>query len=263
MGGSVLAKTLRDQRRWLLAWTIVIVAVGVLYAAFWPLMGESAMRIAIEAFPEELLEALGYDDLATAAGYIGSTTFGLLGPALIIIFSGATGTAAVAGEEEAGRLDLLLAHPVSRWSLLLQRCAALVIAILLPCLVLALALVAIAGPTEVDIDAAHFAAASLHLAVFGIFFGTLALGIGAASGRRGVAWALVALLAIGGYIAANVAPLVGGLEWLETISPFHYYNGGAPLRNGVQPADLAVLLVLSVGFVALGGWRLDRRDIAV
>jgi ABC-2 type transport system permease protein len=261
---SVFGKTLRDQRRSLLGWTVVIAAVGVLYAAFWPLMVTPEMKAAMDAFPPALLEALNFTDITSAAGYVGSTTFGLLGPALVIIFAAALGGSAIAGEEESGRLDLTLAHPVSRWSVALQRFAALVVGILLAGGGLAVALIAISGPAQLDdIGTANLVAASLHLAVFGIFFGALALAVGAMTGRRSLVYAVVALVAIGGFLANNLAPLVDEIAFLRDVSPFHFYSGGVPLKNGLQLADLGVLAAASAVLVAIGGAIFDRRDVAV
>lgn len=50
--------------------------------------------------------------------------FSILAP-LMLVFSAALGAQAIAGDEEAGTLELQLAPPVSRISLLLQRFAAL------------------------------------------------------------------------------------------------------------------------------------------
>jgi ABC-2 type transport system permease protein len=261
---SVFGKTLRDQRRWLLGWAIVVSAVGVLYAAFWPLMVTPEMKAAMEAFPPALLEVLNFTDITTAAGYVGSTTFGLLGPALTIIFAAAIGGSAIAGEEESGRLDLTLAHPVSRWSVALQRFAAIVVQMAVVGTALAIALIAISGPAQLDdIGTANLAAASLHLAVFGVFFAALALGVGAMTGRRSLVYAAVAIVAVGGLLANNLAPLVDEIAFLRDISPFHFYQGGEPLKNGLQAADLGVLVAASAVLVALGGLVFNRRDIAV
>jgi ABC-2 type transport system permease protein len=243
---------------------VVIAAVGVLYAAFWPLMVTPEMKAALDAFPPALLEALNFTDITSAAGYVGSTTFGLLGPALVIIFAAALGGSAIAGEEESGRLDLTLAHPVSRWSVALQRFAALVVGILLAGGGLAVALIAISGPAQLDdIGTANLVAASFHLAVFGIFFGALALAVGAMTGRRSLVYAVVAIVAIGGFLANNLAPLVDEIAFLRDVSPFHFYSGGVPLKNGLQLADLGVLAVASAVLVAIGGAIFDRRDVAV
>jgi ABC-2 type transport system permease protein len=262
MRHSVFGKTLWDGRRSLPAWALVICALGAMYAAFWPMMRTPEMLAAIEAFPPGLLEALGYMDLATATGYLGATVFGLEVPALVIILAAASGSG-ITGDEEAGRLDLTLAHPVSRWSVLLQRFAATVVAILVVSLALGFALMVLSEPVELDIAPANLLAAALHLAVLGVFFGALALCLGAATGRRSAAFAVVAVVAVGGFFGNTIGPMVEGFAWLRDISPFHFYSGGEPLENGLQVADLGVLLAASAFLVGVGGLLFDRRDVAV
>jgi len=261
---NVFTKTLWDQRRGLLAAVIGVTAVGVLYASFYPVINTPAMRDAMAAFPPAFLDAMGIADMTSPAGYLGSTSFGLLGPILIIIVGAALGATAIAGEEEAGRLDLTLAHPVSRWSVLIQRFAAMVVGLALACLGLALALVAISVPAELTaIPMANLFAAALHMSLLGTFFGALAMAVGAASGRRAWAFTAVAVIGVAAFLGNNLGPSVDWLAWTRDISPFHYYSGGQPLINGVQPADLTVLTIASLAMVALGGLVFDRRDVAV
>lgn len=261
---SVLAKTVWDQRRGLLAWTLGITGVGVLYAAFYPTFNNPEMQQAIEAYPKGLLEAMGMTDISTAAGYLGSTTYGLLGPALVIVMAAALGASAVAGDEEAGRLDVYLAHPISRWSFSLQRFAALALAMLVVCGVMGFALIAISGPAQLgEIGPVNLLAGSLHLALLGIFFCGLALGVGAATGRRGLVYAATALVAVVGYFGNNLGPTISGLGWLREISPFRFYLGGTPLSDGWQPADLGILAAAAIILVLAGTVAFDRRDLAV
>jgi ABC-2 type transport system permease protein len=218
----------------------------------------------LDSFPPEILDALGFADIASAPGYLGSTTFGLLGPALIIIMGAALGGSAIAGDEEAGRLDLILAHPASRWSVVIQRFAALLVAMVLACAVLTVALLAIAGPAQLDsIGAANMAAGAVHLGLLGTAFGALALAVGAATGRRSIVYAIVAIVAIVAFFGNNLGPSVDWLAWLRDVSPFHYYSGGQPLRNGVQVVDAGILAVVSIVLIAAGGAIFDRRDVAV
>jgi ABC-2 type transport system permease protein len=261
---SVFAKTLWDQRRGLLAAVIGVTAVGVLYAAFYPVINTPEMRGAVAAFPPALLEAMGITDMTSPAGYLGGTSFGLLGPILIIIIGAVLGATAIAGEEENGRLDLTLAHPVSRWSVLIQRFAALVVGLALACLGLALALVAISGPAQLtEIPPANLVAAALHMTMLGTFFGVLAMAVGAASGRRAWAFTAVAVIGVAAFFGNNLGPSVDWLAWTRDVSPFHYYSGGQPLVNGAQPVDLTVLAVASLAMIAIGGLIFDRRDVAV
>ena len=162
---SVFAKTLWEQRRALLAWAIGITAVGVFYASFFPALNTPDISAAMESIAPEFMEALGFAAIATPAGYLGSTTFGILGPILLIIMCAWIGTRAIAGDEETGRLDILLAHPVSRTRIVVERYGALLVGVVLVCLVLFAALVAISGVAQLgDIGASNLLAASIHLA---------------------------------------------------------------------------------------------------
>jgi ABC-2 type transport system permease protein len=227
-------------------------------------MDNPDMAAVIDAYPPELLEALGFTDITSPAGYLGATSYGLLGPILVLIFASVLGARAVAGDEESGRLDVLLAHPVERWRVVLERAAAMATALALPIVALFLALLVAAGPAGFSsIGAGNLAAASVQLGLLGLFFGNLALAVGAATGSRGLAWGAVALVAVLTYIANTLGPSIDAISWSQNLSPFHYYSGGRPLVNGFQPADSLVLLVASL--VLLGGAVAGflRRDIAV
>jgi ABC-2 type transport system permease protein len=261
---NVFTKTLWDARRSLLGWALAISAVGVLYAAFWPTVNTPEMQRALRGYPQGVLEAFNYNDLTSPAGYLGSSVYGLLIPLLVAVFAIAYGTRAVAGDEEAGTLDLLLAHPVSRTRVALQRFGALVAALALIGAVLWLAMLAIAGPAElVGVTAAEFAAVTIQLTLFGACLGGLAFAVGAATGRRALALGASAGVAVLAYLANGVFPQVEGLEWTRDVSPWHWYLGGEPLKNGLQAGDALLLLAVAAVLVTAGTWAFNRRDVAV
>jgi ABC-2 type transport system permease protein len=261
---NVFAKTLWDARRSLLAWAVAISAVGVMYAAFWPTVNTPDMQEALRSYPEGMLEALNYDDLTTPAGYLGSSVYGLLIPLLVAVLAIAYGTRAVAGDEEAGTLDLVLAHPVSRTRVALQRFAALAAALVVVGAVLWLAMLAIAGAAELEgITAAELAATTVQLALFGACLGAVAFAVGAATGSKALAIAVSAGVAVLTYLASGFFPQIEGLQWTRDLSPWHWYLGGEPLKNGLQAGDSLLLLGVTVVLVAAGTWRFNRRDVAV
>ena len=217
---DVFTKTLWDARRSLVGWAVAISAVAATYAAFWPTVDTPQMQQALRNYPEGVLQAFNYDDLTSAAGYLGSSVYGLLVPLLVAVFAIAFGTRAVAGDEEAGTLDLLLAHPVSRTRVALQRFAALAAALALVGVVLWLAMLAISGPARLEgVTAAELAAMTTQLALFGACLGALAFAVGAATGRRPLALGAAAGVAVLTYLANGVFPQVEGLEWTRDLSP--------------------------------------------
>lgn len=261
---SVFGKSLWDQRRGILIWSLGIAAVGGMYAAFYPTLNSPEMLQFMEAYPREIMDAMGITDLTSPEGYLGGTTYGILGPILMIILAASLGTRAIAGEEESGRLDVLLAHPVSRWRIVIERAAAMLVALALAGLVLLLAMMAMAGVADfASIGVAKLAAASGQLVLLGLCFGALALAVGAMTGSRGLALGVVAIVAVLTYFANNLGPSVEWLAWSQDVSPFRYYSGGEPLRNGLQILDSLILLAVSLVLVALGVIGFERRDIAV
>ncbi|MCP2317747.1 ABC-2 type transport system permease protein [Nocardia amikacinitolerans] len=256
----VLTKTLRVNRRSLLGWTAGVTLAAVIYASFYPQMAKSGGS-QTENLPEGLREALNMNDIASAPGYLGSTVFGLIVPLLAMFFGAALGARVSAADEESGTLDLLLAHPITRTSLILQRFAALVAAATGLGAVLWLAMLAIRGGADLSaVSPGQFAAQCLHLILLAVAFGALATGLGAAFGRRSVVFAVTAVVGVAAYAAHAFAGQIG-LDWATYLSPFHYYIDSEPLRNGVGWSGITVLAAASITLVAAGSYRFNHRDL--
>ncbi len=264
MPRSVFTKALWDQRRGIAAWSVGMGALGVLYAVFYPTVNTPALAEFMRSFPQEIFQAMGIADFSSPAGYLGATTYGIIGPLLLIVFAAALGTRAIAGDEEAGRLDVLLAHPVERWRFLVERAAAMLVALGAAGLVLFLVMLAISGWAQFgSIGAANLGAASVQMVLLGAFFGALALAVGALTGRRTWAAASVAVVGVVSYFANTLGPSIDALSWTPNFSPFHYFSGGQPLRNGLQLGDALVLTMAALVLVAFAALVFRRRDIAV
>ncbi len=258
---AVFTKTLSGSRRSLLGWTAGITAAATMYAAFYPQMAKSGAD-QVKNMPEGMREALHMTDISSAPGYLGSTVFGLIVPLLALFFGATIGARATAADEESGSLDLLLAHPITRTALILQRFAALVVASIGIGAAVWLAMLAIRGGADLTaVSPTQFAAQCVNLILLTITFGALATGIGAATGRRGPVVALTAVVGVAAYAAQAFAGQLGA-DWAAYLSPFHYYLDGEPLRNGFQWGNAAVLTIASAILVTAGTYRFNHRDLA-
>lgn len=263
MNRSVFTKWLWDSRRSLIGWAIAIAFAGCGYAAFWPTMNTPEVLEFLDTYPAAVLEALNYTDIATADGYLNATVYGLVVAVLMLVFAIGAGTRIVAGDEEAGTLELILAHPVSRTRVALERFAAFTVAVLLIMAVFWVLIRLVAGPAQFgEIPATRFVAMHVHLASFALLFGALAFAVGAATGRRALALAVGAGAGLLAYAASGIIPQVERLAWVKDYSPFTWLNGSMPLRNGIDLAQVGLMLGLAVALVALGTWAFQRRDIA-
>ena len=264
MSITVFRKYLTDNRRGFLGWALAITAVAAMYSSMWPLMGgNSGLASAINSFPQSMRDAFHLQDYGTAPGYFGSTVFGLLVPILLAVFAVGAGTKAIAGDEEAGTLDLVLAHPVRRTWLAASRWLAVLAAVVVVGVVLLLVELAVRVPAKFTaISPAHLSAMTFQLVLFGCCFASIAFGIGAGTGRRMYAIVGGAYVTVAAYLCDSFLPQINGLHWIQYYSPFYWYLGGEPLKNGIQWMHCALLVGLGLVFAAAGIWGFNHRDLS-
>jgi beta-exotoxin I transport system permease protein len=260
----VFRKSIRDNRRAWIGWIVALSGVAAMYASFYQSLDNPAMSDALNSFPQALKEAFHLEDYTKPENYFAATVFGLLVPILTAVFAISAGVKTIAGDEEAGTLDLVQALPISRVSLALQRFLAVALAMFGSAAVMCLVVIALRGPGRFTALApGRLVAICLQLALFGLLFAALAYGVGAWTGRRTYALAASAAVAVLGYLGDSFFTQVNGLKWMERLSPFDWYLGGEPLKHGVQWGHAGLLLGFAALFAAAGTWRFHRRDIAV
>lgn len=263
MLGDIWTKTLWDQRRSLLGWAIGFAGVALIYGGFYPFAATPEYAELIEGLPPALAEAMGWDDISSPHGYLGSTVFGILGPVLATIMAIGIGTRAIAGSEEDGSLEMLIAHPVTRTRVVVQKAIALAMTTAMAGLVVMAAILVLRGPIDLDLPLGHIAAASLNLALMSLLFGSLAILVGAITGRRGPAISITAAVVVVAYLANGLAPQVDALAWLQKVSPFFWADATGTLRDGIDPTNTLLLGMVAVAFVAAAAFAFNRRDVGV
>jgi len=130
---NVLLKTLRDQGRSLMWWVIGVGGLVLYLAAFYPSMREiPEINKFIEQIPDPLLKTLVGEitDFTSPEGYLHSQLFFFMAPVIFLVFTLAQGSGAIAGEEERGTLDMLLANPLPRWQVVSEKFLAMIVATL-------------------------------------------------------------------------------------------------------------------------------------
>ena len=261
---TITTKTLRDGRRGLLWWALGLIGLTVVTVAPYPAIREMpGLEDLLEGMPDALLALIGETDLLSPAGYLNSQLFGSIVPILFMVYSVAAGAGAIAGEEDNRTLDLLLANPVGRTRVVVEKTLAMVIGLALLGAILWVAIYLPSVAVDMDLDPAHLAAANLSAVLFGFFMGGLALMIGAATGSRGLSIGLGVAVGVAAFLVNSLAPLVEALEPLQRLSPFYYYYGSDPLRNGLDPLHAAVLAVGGLLFVVVAVIGFRRRDVGV
>jgi ABC-2 type transport system permease protein len=262
---NVWLKSLRDLRRSFLWWSVGLVGLVAMIVAVYPSVRDNpGLNKLVQDYPEALKAFIAFGgevDYVSAAGYLGSELFSFMVPLLFLFAIVGRAASTLAGEEEAGTLELLLANPVSRRRLALEKLGALVAEAVGLAAVLCLALLAGTRAAGMEISAAHLAAAATATLLLALAFGAIAYLVGAATGHRGRAIAVTSALAVAAYLVNALAPLVDALEPFRKASPFYHYAASDPLRSGLSVGHAGVLLAIAVVAAAASPLLFERRDL--
>jgi ABC-2 type transport system permease protein len=264
MPTEVLVEALRERRRSLLWWALGLAALVALNIAFYPsIRDDPALSDYARDLPESVraLFVGGELDIASPVGFLNSQIYALLAPLLLLVFTVGAGAGAVAGEEERGTLDLLLAHPVRRRDYVVQRFLALA-ALVAALTVVLLATVAFGSwLVDLEIGFGRLLAASVSVGLLAVLFGAVALAAGAVRPGRARAIAIGAGLAVAAWIFDGLAQAVDALEPWRPLLPYYHALGQNPLREGAPWAGWALLVAATAVLVAGAAVGLERRDV--
>jgi beta-exotoxin I transport system permease protein len=261
----VTGETLRSSARSILWWSVGLAGMVAALVAVYPALRDNpSLKKLTQQYPEALKGFIAFGgeiDYTSAAGYLGSELFSLMVPLLLLLAAVGAGARAIAGEEEAGTLELLVTLPVSRTRVVVEKIAALIAELSLLGLVLWISLAIGAWATGMDISVLNLGAATASAVLFAVAYGLIALLVGAATGRRGWSVAVAAAGAAAAYLLNALAPLVDSLEPLRRLSPFYHYIASDPLRHGLAARHVAGLAVIALVCAVLAPFAFARRDI--
>ncbi len=254
---NVFVKTASD--RWL-AWAIAAASV-----ALFLLFGMSAYReidLSIyTSLPEAFKSLIGISDTIDAGGLAVNVMFSTWGALMLAGVALAMGSSAIAGEERDGTMDILLANPKSRTYVLLSKTGALVLSVAVATVALWIPVHPIAALLGVEIAGLDVEALMLHLFANSLFFGMLALALGAITGNKGTATGATTAILVLSFFGVGFLPLIDGGQTISKVLPWYYFDGSDPVNNGIAWGHLAVLISGSVLLLVAAIVGFNRRDL--
>jgi ABC-2 type transport system permease protein len=261
---DILPKTLWDQRRQFFWWAVGIIALCLYTAGLYPSIATPEFSNYMKALPAAITALFGETfSLATVEGYLNAYFFDMMGPLIFLIYAIGAGSGAIAGEEERGTLDLLLATPKRRWSIVSQKFAAMVMGTLLLGFFMWFGLIVTALIFGLHVTATGLAVATFSAVLVGLVFGSLAMAIGCLRGSRSLSMGLAAAVTLAAYVVKTYAPLVPSMKPYQKLSPFYYGNAAKPLTNGLNPEHVAILAGVIAICLVVSLISFQRRDVAV
>jgi ABC-2 type transport system permease protein len=260
---ALLASEFRLMWRPLIWWVIGVVFIVLLTVVFFPSVQASpGFDEMMEQLPESVRPLIGTIDITSPAGYLLSQLYVFFLPTVIFVYAIGRGSATIAGEEEAGTLDLLLAQPISRTMLYATK--TLAVALGTGFLVLASWLpIQLIGPLfNLNLPAWDLIAVTINLFLLSLLFAGIALAVAAALGRRMMGAAVAAALAFATFLLDGFGQSIDWLQGFRPLAPWYWYDPTAALSAGEILPGAAVLASAAVVTAAIGLVAFRRRSLS-
>ena len=255
---GIVIKTLRDVRGAALGAGSAALALVLIDVLLYPTFSDALKDY---QYPDAIRGMLGEaGSIASPEGFMTAQFFSLV-PLTLVTVAIITGTAAIAGEEGAGTLDLLSAAPIRRRRLLLGKSAGILVA-LLAATMAAIPGFLIAQPAAgMDLAAGRFIAALANVFFLEFFFLALAFSAGSVFPNRSSAVAATTAVMVAGYLVPTLAALSQFFETARVVSPFYWADASRALVHGFDPVRVAPLIAFGAFFLGFAAWSFERRDI--
>jgi ABC-2 type transport system permease protein len=258
---SVFTKTLYDLR-----WTVLAFAIGLALLAFFVVYIYPSVATAqgglFSGLTQETAKALlGNMALAgTPEGYLNVQLIAFQ-PLYLAVFLILVTSAAIAGEDDAKTLGMLLARPVPRWRILTEK--ALAIGVGMVVIIGALTGGAVLGAWWAGVNVSYWelAAAVLMTIPFGIWLLGFGLFCSALFRSRMVAGLIVTGVVVFGYMLNSSTEFAASLVKYNRFWPFYYYAWGQPMLASINWMNVGILVGAGVIFFALALLAFNRREV--
>ncbi|MFW6184054.1 MAG: ABC transporter permease subunit, partial [Chloroflexota bacterium] len=253
---------LKFRRNAIIGWGLGLCFFPIVYVGIYPSVAEEMAGLA----DLEIYQAMGMS-LGTFADWIGSILI-LFMPLIAAIYVIINGTATLAGEEEDGRLEMLVTLPLPRWQIVTAKAIALLISTIVMFLIVsaaaAIVFVSIESQIETDLTAMDLTLAILSAWPVLFAMAMLSLFLAAFAPSRRLAAMIAAAILIAGYFGDNLANSTTALEPFEPLFLFTYLDSsGEAVAQGQALGDVLVLLGIGLVSFLLALFFFQRRNLTV
>jgi len=258
----LLLQELRFRRNAIIGWGIGLALLPIMYISIYPQYAEP-----MEAFQDmEIYEAMGMS-FGNFDEWVASILIAML-PIILAIYAVVDATGTLAGEEDNGRLELMVALPTPRWQIVSVKAIAhgiaLFIILLIEGIVAAVVFLAIESQLETTMAATDLIWSLLYTWPLVMAFGMISLFLGTFCPRRRIAAMIATVIVLASYFGNSLSSQVSSLESLRPLFPFYYLDAtGSLFETGPQASDVLTLLGLALAALGLAVFFFQRRNITV
>jgi ABC-2 type transport system permease protein len=246
----------------IIGWGLGLSFFPIVYIGIYPQVADQMAGFADLDFYKAMGMSLG-----TFADWVGSILIIML-PLVTSIYSLINGTGTMAGEEEDGRLEMVVTLPIPRWQIVTAKAIALSLSsFIIYLFVSTVSLIvfrSIESQIVTDLTGKDMFIAVIFSWPLVFAMGMIAMFLAAFCANRRIAGVISAAILVISYFGNNLAASTSALEPFEPFFLFTYLDAsGKAVLEGQQAGDLLVLLSIGLVSFILALIFFERRNLTV
>jgi len=253
-------KSLRGQT---LGWGLGLALYGLMIVSMYDSMAaqQDQLQQMIASYPQEFLAFFGGDanSLITPAGFLGMYAFSMM-PVIISVFAVLAGSGLIVSDEERGRLDLIITHPVGRSAFFFGRALGILAASVAIMLLGWLGFSLMLGSSSLGFSWGQMLVPFLALLAQTLVYVALGLLLSMLLPSRGLAAMLTGVILVTSYFVSSLSFMDERMATLAKLMPYHYFQTVLSFQE-LNLGWLFALLGAAVLMTLFAWLRFLRRDI--
>ncbi|MGB3715699.1 MAG: ABC transporter permease subunit [Candidatus Promineifilaceae bacterium] len=261
----LLIQELRFRRNAIIGWAIGLSILPAMYVGIYPQFAEDLEGMQ-NIMDMDIYKAMGMS-FGTFEDWVASTVINIV-PIILAIYAVIDGTGTLAGQEDSGKLELIVALPIPRWQIVTVKAIAhglaLFLILLLVSITTTIVFLSIESQVETTLVATDVFLGLLYTWPIVMAFGMISLLLGAFCPRRRIAALLATVVVAASYFGDNLSSQVSVLESIQPFFLFHYLDATANIfETGPESSNVLVLLAVALIAFLLAIVFFQRRDLTV
>lgn len=261
----LLAQELRFRRNGVIGWAIGLTFLPAIYVGVYPQF-EPQLADLGTILELDIYKAMGMN-FGTFEDWIASTVINIV-PIILAIYALIDATGTLAGQEDDGKLELIVALPIPRWQIVTVKAVAhglaLFAILLIVSITTTIVFVSIQNQITTTLSAIDVLWGLLYAWPLVMAFGMISLFLGTFCPSRRIAALIATVVVVVSYFGANLSSQVSSLEPLEPLFLYKYLDATANLwESGPEPSNVLILLSIALAAFLLAIFFFQRRDLTV
>lgn len=265
---NIFWRELRINRSSLIAWTLILAALGVLVMGFFPSLARQAATLekVMSSLPQGILLAFGLEKISMAdiMGFYATkqyTTVTLFGSIYAILLS-----STILSKEEADKtIEFLLCKPVTRREIVTAKLLSIATLIFIfNLLITVIMYVTLLAVKNQDFNVNVFLLLSLGSLLLHLTFASIGYLVSVLVHNTKSITPLALAIVLVTYFLGIASALSDKLDFLKYVSPFKYVDAVDILTQvTIKPEYLALMATINILAIALTYSIYQRKDFAV